>query len=100
MKQKILFNGKNKIFTAYSSSYNTDRLLIFDPLKRLTATECLYHSFFMSYPLIGSVKLKESVHIPSNAFEHERWKPTLEEFRLEILKEGDGHTSFSFLISS
>lgn len=74
---------------------DTDRLLIFDPLKRLTATECLYHSFFMSYPLIGSVKLKESVHIPSNAFEHERWKPTLEEFRLEILKEGNRQTSFS-----
>jgi serine/threonine protein kinase len=63
------------------------RLLTFDPSRRLTAAHAMMHSFFRSYPL-QELKGVHPFHVPLAAFEHEKWKPNVDEYRMEILKEG------------
>jgi hypothetical protein len=72
--------------------------LIFDASKRFTASQCLRHSFFQCYPI--SIDAFNPIELPMDAFEHEKWKPSLEEYKTELFKEGKMQTVRSFFISN
>jgi hypothetical protein len=64
-------------------------LLSFDPAKRLSANQCLVHTFLRGAPSYDPVtSYPAPVTIPYHEFEHEQWKPNVEKYREEMVKEG------------
>jgi serine/threonine protein kinase len=74
------------------------QLLHLDPVRRPSASACFHHRFFKHYPLPQELKGIHPLQVPQVAFEHEKWKPGVEQYREEILKEGNYSLLFLFIL--